>query len=134
MFEELSDEVHVAESDKRAAEANVSELKDRAARAHRNYIEHKLLSAELKDEVRDGELNTLELQIQVNEFSETVDYLYEKLDESRADFDAVVWYIDKYYTERLDAMKPKMIAKHYVKNWSGKGTVLLLIIIFYLNC
>jgi chromosome segregation ATPase len=82
LFEELSDEVHVAESDKRAAEANVSELKDRAARAHRNYVEHKLISAELKNEVRDGELNILELQIQVNELSETIDYLYKKLDES----------------------------------------------------
>lgn len=130
LFAELSTEVHAAEAEKRVAEAKVIGLKDRVARAHRNYVEHKLLSAELKDEVREGELNTLELQIQVNEFSKMIDYLYDKLDESRADFDAVVRYIDTYYTEQLDALKPKMIAKHYVANRSGKGIVYLFIMNF----
>jgi chromosome segregation ATPase len=133
LFQELSKEVHVAQNDRRKAESNVSLLKERAARAHRNYIEHKLLSAELKDEVREGELTTLELQMQVDEFSETIDYLYERLEEGRADFDAVVQYIDKYYMEELDRMKPKMIAKHLVMNRSGKGDVHFFLIEIFIH-
>ncbi len=119
MFYEMSDEVVDANKSSRLASDKMLKLKEKAAAAHHKYIEHKLLSLELKDEVRDKELRVSELELEVSEFSSIVDYLYEQVDQQRQDFDSIVEYIDKYYAEEMP--KPKLIAKHYVPNKDGKG-------------
>ncbi len=119
MFFEMADEVSHSHRAKKGAATDLAKLKEKLASTHFKYIEHKLLSAELQDEIRDSDLLVSELKVQVSDLSSIVDYLYDELDRQHDDFDSIVNYIDKYYAEEM--AKPKMIAKHYVPNKDGKG-------------
>jgi chromosome segregation ATPase len=113
------DEVSQSNRAKKGAATDLANLKDKLASTHFKYIEHKLLSAKLQDEVRDSDLLVSELKVQVSDLSSIVDSLYDELDCQCDDFDSIVNYIHKYYAEEM--AKLKLIAKHYVPNKDGKG-------------
>jgi hypothetical protein len=79
MFFEMADEVTHSNRAKKGAATDLARLKEKFASTHFKYIEHKLLSAELQDEIRD--------KVQVSDLSSIVDYLYDELDRQRDDFD-----------------------------------------------
>ena len=122
MFEEMSKEVLDATATAQSNIAALDRAKKKAAHAHARYIEQKLISGELNDEVCSADNAISDVEADLKQSQEMIDYLYSRLEEQERDFNQIVAYIDKYYSE--EAAQPKVIAKHYVRNRDGKGNVL----------
>lgn len=101
----------------------VDKLSKRAAYAHSRCLEQEILHGSLTDEICDARATSIELKTKIEDYEVMVDYLYDKLDSQKADFDSIVHFIDSCYQEELMCSTPKHISKHCVPNSSGKGNV-----------
>lgn len=123
MFGELLDEVDAATSASRKLETKFVNAKRRAQAAHTAYVQHKLLNDVLTDEIRDSQVSS----DKVGEYEEVIDYLSREIEDQQREFDDILTFID--HCSRVDSdseqekPQPKKIAKHYVPNRSGRGTV-----------
>jgi hypothetical protein len=93
MFTELLNEMR----DKHVSRRQMQKLNKKAAETHANYLQHKVMYDALKDEVRDQQSTSIELRQQLEEYEETIEYLYDKIDNMQSDFDSVISYVDLYY-------------------------------------
>ena len=55
----------------------------------------------LKDEVWDQQSTSIELRQQLEEYEETIEYLYDKIDNMQSDFDSIISYVDLYYEKEI---------------------------------
>ena len=136
LFNEMVDEVSQASKSSNKSKKEVKEAKAKAAKAHADYVEHKLLSDMLKDEVRDAHHSELSLKAKVEEYGDVIDYLSREMEEQEREFDDILAFIDAHASFGEDAcntlaLSPNYIAKHNVPNKRGKGTVISSAIIDY---
>jgi chromosome segregation ATPase len=117
MFTELLNEVR----DKHVSRRQMQKLNKKAAETHANYLQHKVMYDALKDEVRDQQSTSIELRQQLEEYEETIEYLYDKIDNMQSDFDSVISYVDLYYEKEVSAREPLYVSKHQVPNRNCKG-------------
>ena len=96
-------------------------LNKKAAQTHANYLQNKVTYDALKNEVQDQQSTSRELRQQLEEYEATIDYLYNKIDSMKSDFDAIISYIDLYYEEEWSALEPLYVSKHQVPNRNCKG-------------
>lgn len=114
MFQEMVAEVNDATNSANTSSQRLERAKAKASQAHSKLMEHKILTGELKDELRDGELATKDLTNELEECREAIDYLYDERERMQTDFNSIIEYLDEYAS-------PKPIAKHYVPNRNGRG-------------
>jgi hypothetical protein len=124
MIKEMTTEVGDAVKSSYQYRHQLLNAKSKASRAHYNYMQYKLLSDSLNNEVCDNERLVAKLHMQASEYEEVIDYLYDEQSQMQQNFDQIVHYIDQWYKE--DTPQPRPIAKHYVPNKDGKGTILSL--------
>ena len=117
MFTELLNEMR----DKHVSRRQMQKLNKKAAETHANYLQHKVMYDALKDEVRDQQSTSIELRQQLEEYEETIEYLYDKIDNMQSDFDSVISYVDLYYEKEVSAREPLYVSKHQVPNRNCKG-------------
>jgi len=117
MFTELLNEVR----DKHVSRRQMQKLNKKAAETHANYLQHKVMYDALKDEVWDQQSTSIELRQQLEEYEETIEYLYDKIDNMQSDFDSVISYVDLYYEKEVSAREPLYVSKHQVPNRNCKG-------------
>lgn len=117
MFTELLNEMR----DKHVSRRQMQKLNKKAAETHANYLQHKVMYDALKDEVRDQQSTSIELRQQLEEYEETIEYLYDKIDNMQSDFDSVISYVDLYYEKEVSEREPLYVSKHQVPNRNCKG-------------
>ena len=117
MFTELLNEMR----DKHVSRRQMQKLNKKAAETHANYLQHNVMYDALKDEVRDQQSTSIELRQQLEEYEETIEYLYDKIDNMQSDFDSVISYVDLYYEKEISAREPLYVSKHQVPNRNCKG-------------
>lgn len=128
LFSEMVDEVGDASKSARKSKKELKDAKASAAKAHAAYVEHKLLSNLLKDEVRDAQVDEVSSREKVEQYSEIIEYLSRELEEQQREFDEILTFIDAHACDGDIAGSPNVIAKHYVPNKRGKGAVTFMII------
>lgn len=133
LFSEMVDEVGDASKSSRKSKKELKDAKASAAKAHAAYVEHKLLSNLLKDEVRDAQVDEVSSREKVEQYSEIIEYLSRELEEQQREFDEILTFIDAHACDGDIAgdnmlKSPNVIAKHYVPNKRGKGAVTFMII------
>ena len=84
-------------------------LSKRAASAHSRCLEQEILNGSLTDEICDARATSIELKTKIEDYEVMVDYLYDKLDSQKADFDSIVHFIDSCYQEELMCSTPQHI-------------------------
>jgi chromosome segregation ATPase len=130
MIHEMTKEVGDAVKSSCKYKHQLLNAKSKASRAHYNYMQYKLLSDSLNNEVCDSDKLMAKLHMEASEYEEVIDYLYDEQSQMQQDFDQIVHYIDQWYKE--DAPPPRHIAKHYVPNKDGKGMALSLYLTYLL--
>ena len=130
MIHEMTKEVGDAIKSSCKYKHQLLNAKSIASRAHHNYMQYKLLSDSLNNEVCDSDKLMAKLHMQASEYEEVIDYLYDEQSQMQQNFDQIVRYIDQWYKE--DTPQPRPNANHYVPNKDGKGTILSLYLTYLL--
>ena len=123
LFNDMVDEVGQASKSSRKSQNDLIAAKAKASKAHAAYVEHKLLSNLLTDEVRDAQLNEKSYREKVEEYGEIIEYLSRQLEDQEPEFDDILQFIDGRSGESACDPTPRVIAKHYVPNKRGGGKV-----------
>lgn len=85
MFDEMVKEVHAATADAKSSKLSLKHAKAKAANAHARYLQHKLLADELNDEVCFADRASSEIESELQQSREMIDYLFGRLDEQQHD-------------------------------------------------
>lgn len=123
LFNDMVDEVGQASSSSRKSRNDLIAAKAKASKAHAAYVEHKLLSNLLTDEVSDAQLNEKSYREKVEEYGEIIEYLSRQLEDQESEFDDILQFIDSCVGDTACDPTPRVIAKHYVPNKRGGGKV-----------
>eukprot|EP00956_Cyclotella_meneghiniana_P002231 scaffold2510_cov65-Cyclotella_meneghiniana.AAC.1 len=121
LFNDMVDEVGQASKSSRKSQNDLIAAKAKASKAHAAYVEHKLLSNLLTDEVRDAQLNEKSYREKVEEYGEIIEYLSQQLEDQESEFDDILQFIDSCVGNTACEPTPRVIAKHYVPNKRGGG-------------
>ena len=90
MIKEMTKEVGDAVKSSYQYRHQLLNAKSKASRAHYNYMQYKLLSDSLNNEVCDNEQLVAKLHMQASEYDEVIDYLYDEQSQMQQNFDQIV--------------------------------------------
>ncbi len=120
-YEQMFTELLLEMEENHVSRQKMDKLSKRAAETHANFLQHKVLYNALKNEMRHQQETSLELHQQLEEYEETTNYLYDKIDNMKSDFDSMRIFIDLYYEEKVAELEPWYIRKHKGPNRNFKG-------------